>query len=844
MARSNSDLMIIKSDDTPIPEEVLQGDTTPGSGTSSSSAGGSELRRRKGKGKSKKTIARTPEETKDLLQRLQAQDEAREEERRATGRSLVPYVLGRWLFLRGLAAVYLVAFASLYVQLPGLLGHDGILPADVWLRRNADHFGDTKWMAVPTVFWLTQKWMTVDAAMQLTCLLGMVLSSLVLLCDLAISPVFFLLWGGYLSLLNVGSTFLSFQWDILLVETGFIAIFLAPFWSSKLKRYSVDAPPSPVFVWLVRWLLFRLMFASGVVKLSSGCPTWWGLTALHYHYETQCIPTSVAWYAHHLPDCVQRLCVAIMFVIEVVVPFWFLIPNRLLLRTAALLQIILQVVIMLTGNYTFFNYLTIILSMTLLDDAFLNSFIPSRHKLYSTKAEQRSGLKTWLGYLLVVSVTAYFVAAYGFVVNGSAWDLSIPPNKANSKPFIKLRFNPTQWNLFLSWAVLLALAGGFLFFLIYSLLQIVQYFVGSIEEEGEERTSGAQSAAMTDEHPSSKKNKKRNKNKTSTEPVANEKRGTGSKSKKPQSMWRVFGRGLWRSTKAVNAVTFAFLIFSASTVPFSRLHQQSPKQDLVPALFRNVYDLTDGFHIVSNYGLFARMTQTRPEIIVEGSIDGKTWLPYEFPYKVGATNRTPPFIAPHQPRLDWQMWFAALGNYQNNPWFVNFLAKLFHNSSDVLQLLENNPFPDQPPKRIRARLFEYEFTKPLNGSLLTDLYASFYNHHLINEKVYTVNKNPKFKPYPSMPNKEWWTRAANSSSYLTLSQFPNENVEKFLAGYGWSSKPLPSDDLWEKTNTKGTSSPMVNMERWLLRRLHPALSGWLFLIVSVVVAFSVLLILI
>ena len=115
--------------------------------------------------------------------------------------------------------------------------------------------------------------------------------------------------------------------------------------------------------------------------------------------------------------------------------------------------------------------------------------------------------------------------------------------------------------------------------------------------------------------------------------------------------------------------------------------------------------------IVNSYGLFAVMTTERPEIVVEGSNDGATWLAYEFPYKPGDLRRAPPIVAPHQPRLDWQMWFAALGNYQSNRWFVGFMLRLLQGEPSVQRLLQYNPFPKAPPKYIRARLYQYHFTK-------------------------------------------------------------------------------------------------------------------------------------
>jgi hypothetical protein len=114
--------------------------------------------------------------------------------------------------------------------------------------------------------------------------------------------------------------------------------------------------------------------------------------------------------------------------------------------------------------------------------------------------------------------------------------------------------------------------------------------------------------------------------------------------------------------------------------------------------------------IVNGYGLFAVMTTSRPEIVVEGSNDGATWLGYEFKYKPGNVKRCPSWVEPHQPRLDWQMWFAALGNNRNNPWVVSFMLRLLQGSPEVVALLANNPFPKAPPRYLRAQVYEYRFT--------------------------------------------------------------------------------------------------------------------------------------
>jgi hypothetical protein len=123
-----------------------------------------------------------------------------------------------------------------------------------------------------------------------------------------------------------------------------------------------------------------------------------------------------------------------------------------------------------------------------------------------------------------------------------------------------------------------------------------------------------------------------------------------------------------------------------------------------------LYVWFEPFRIFDSYGLFANMTLTRPEIILEGSNDGKAWQDYEFKFKPGDLKRRPGFVAPCQPRLDWQMWFAALEDVQHNPWVVGLEWQLLQNSPSTTNLLARNPFPDKPPKLIRAELYQYHFT--------------------------------------------------------------------------------------------------------------------------------------
>jgi len=320
---------------------------------------------------------------------------------------------------------------------------------------------------------------------------------------------------------------MGYQWDFLLLEVGFLAIFLKPVFAR---------------VWLLRWLLFRLMFESGSVKLLSHDATWRNLTALAVHYETQPLPTPIAWYMFQAPLWFQKMSTAFVFGAELGLPLLMFGPRRLK-QIAALGTILLQILIILTGNYTFFNYLAIALCLFLLDDALL-SFL-----------------------------------------------------KRTAQPRKPVRANRTVS------IVLVA------FVLVISLTQLLGMF----------------------------------------------------------NFW-------------------------------------------TPQIANDIATRTSPFGLVNEYGLFANMTTHRPEISIEGSNDGVEWQPYVFRDKPGPLNRAPAWVAPDQPRLDWQMWFAALGNYRENPWLLRFMQRLLEGSTPVIQLLDHNPFDGKPPKYVRAMEYEYHFT--------------------------------------------------------------------------------------------------------------------------------------
>src|SRR5712692_8249886 len=288
------------------------------------------------------------------------------------GPSLAPasHLLTRWVFLRLLGLIYLIAFASLAVQITGLVGSQGIVPAARFLDAVRAHFGPERYWEFPTLAWLGAS----DAFLRGLTLGGAALS-LLLIAGVATAPVLVALWVLYVSLNVVGQDFLMFQWDGLLLEAGFLAIFLAPF--QFLPRLRREREPSRAVLWLLRFLAFRLVVSSGLAKLVSRDPTWRNLTALNYHYETQPLPTPLGWYARQLPVEFQKFCVAVMFFVEIVVPFLVFAPRRLRFFGVGAM-IFLQVLIALTGNYTFFNLLTIALCLLLFDDAALGRMVPRR----------------------------------------------------------------------------------------------------------------------------------------------------------------------------------------------------------------------------------------------------------------------------------------------------------------------------------------------------------------------------------------------------------------------------------------------------------------------------------
>ncbi|KAM4747835.1 lipase maturation factor 2 isoform 2-T2 [Rhinophrynus dorsalis] len=555
--------------------------------------------------------------------------------------------LARSAFLWGMSGIYLFAFLSLYTQIPGLYGREGILPAWKMLRFT----GKGLWEQLkdsPTLLWLGPRLgLDTEQGMELICVLGTLLSlgALLFTC-LRDSLIFLLLWVLYLSLYQVGQVFLYFQWDSLLLEAGFLAVLVAPLHSLRWKT-SVWSPHDGMTFWLIRWLLFRLMFASGVVKLTSRCPTWWGLTALTYHYETQCIPTPAAWFAHQLPVWFHKLSVVATYVIEIGVPWLFFLPFRRIQLFSFYAQVLLQVLIILTGNYNFFNLLTLVLCCSLLDDQHLT--FSKRSKKTQPRGAGRLFSLSSLALLLELAVYGllifWTVKHFDFQIN---WD----------KHYVDSRTAFTYHD-FQQWLRTITFPSIWM----------------AVASLGWEILNGMYRSAAV--------------------------RGM---------FWK-----LWSTLQWVIFSCTVVAMFTVSLVPYTYIEFESNGQ-LLPSVHR-MFELVDRYQLANSYGLFRRMTGVggRPEVVVEGSYDKQKWTEIEFMYKPGNISAAPQVITPHQPRLDWQMWFAALGHHSQSPWFISFVHRLLQGNNDVIQLVQNDkslyPFHSQPPIYIRAQLYKYWFTE-------------------------------------------------------------------------------------------------------------------------------------
>lgn len=451
------------------------------------------------------------------------------------------YELTRWLLLRLLGFVYSAAFASLVWQLLPLLGGRGLTPAAAYVARASAAAGSgwAAFLAQPSLFFATG---ASDATLLACGWLGLALS-VALLFGATNAALMFALWALYRSFLSVGQIWYGYGWELLLVETGFVAMFLCPL-RSVSPFPAAGAPLAPI--WLMRWLGCRVMLGAGLIKLR-GDACWRELTCLDFHFETQPLPNPLSPLFHFLPHGVHAGGVLFNHLCELLLPLFVFAP-RWLRAPAGALMIAFQLVLILSGNLSFLNWLTIVPLIACFDDRQLARLAPRR-------------LAAW-------------AAAAG----------------ARTRP------------------------------------------------------------------------------------------------------------------QAIASGLFAVLVALLSLSPIENM--LSPRQRMNAAF--------EPLMLVNSYGAFGGVGRARPELIIEGTRDpdpgpSARWQAYEFPAKPGDVRRRPAIVSPLQPRLDWQIWFAAMARAEDEPWMLHLVWKLLHADRGVRSLLARDPFGDVPPRYVRVMRYRYRF---------------------------------------------------------------------------------------------------------------------------------------
>ena len=476
------------------------------------------------------------------------------------------HFIARWLFLRALGLIYFSAFFALLFQVRGLIGSQGILPAADYLQA-VRGLGVLRFWYTPTLLWFSSN----DRLLMALCWIGLI-ASIVLVANVWPRAMLVVCFLCFLSFVSAAQDFSGYQSDGMLLEAGFLSLFLAP--SGLYPGLGRKQPPVRAAMLLLLWEWFRIYFQSGVVKLESGDPTWRNLTAMYEYYQNGPLPTWIGWYLQHLPHWFHIASAAMTLVMELVLVWMAFLPGRW--RTACFFIVtVWQVVVIATANYAFLNYLVLALAILLLDDAFLQGFMPLR------------------------------------------------------------------WR-------------------------------GSVDEKALHAR-----CAKIDEPPASD---------TKTEPLT-----------------RFNSLSIVRS--GLNAVTLTWA-FYATFVPLVQMFWRDAPLPAKPVAW------LEPFRIANQYGLFAVMTPHRYEIEFQGSNDGEHWVTYPFRYKPQKLEERPRIYAPYQPRFDWNLWFASLGSWQQNPIVPRTEELLLENDRAVLGLFAGNPFPSAPPRVVRAVLWQYWFSSP------------------------------------------------------------------------------------------------------------------------------------
>ena len=461
------------------------------------------------------------------------------------------YWLTRFVLLRWMGFVYVIAFYVAARQLVPLVGENGLTPANIYFKHVVEYYGSSQnaFLNMPSIFWINCS----DTWLRVVPWIGVVISCVVL-AGYANALMMTLLWIFYVSIVQVGQTWYGYGWEIQMSETGFLCIFLCPLLDPR--PFPLRPPPWQI-IFLFRWLIVRIMLGSALIKLR-GDSCWRDLTALYYHFETQPIPNPVSRGFHFLPHPILQFGVIWTFVVELVAPFFCFWP-RWGRYIAATIIISFQFTLIVSGNLSFFNWLTILPALACFDDYFWRGLMPNFLKSYAMEAR-------------LVAKPSLPMTCVVWVVTGLIVLLSIQP-------------------------VLNLVAPG---------------------AAGQEMNASF-----------------------------------------------------------------------------------------------------DPLHLVNTYGAFGSVGRERPVIVFEGtdSANPETATDWkEYPY-VGSPwdpKLRPPQIAPYQPHLDWQLWFAAMASPEDYPWTWNLVWKLLHNDPATLGLFAGNPFPDHPPRYVRAVLYTYHFARPGN----------------------------------------------------------------------------------------------------------------------------------
>jgi hypothetical protein len=470
-------------------------------------------------------------------------------------------LLPRWIFLRALGLIYYSAFFSLVFQIRGLIGPQGILPANEYLQAVAERFGHVGYWYAPTLLWFSGSAHMVTGI----CWVGMI-ASLLLVLNFWPRGMLAICFVCFLSFVSAARDFSAYQSDGMLLEAGFIAMFLAP--RGWRPGWGETQSPSRASLFLLVWECFRIYFESGVAKIMGGDPQWRNFTALDEYYQNGPLPTWIGWHMQHLPHWFHAATTFVTLALELGLVWMMFLPRRLRILCFFIVTP-WQIGIILSANYTFLNYLVLALGFLLLDDRFLVRFLPQH----------------WKNHFLTRKETKPLAA----------------PNPAQDwRETLRVQAE----------AVKLAVSAVLLTWIFY--------------------------------------------------------------------------------------VTLAEMVWMVRPVPLPT----TPVAALEP------------FRIANSYGLFAVMTRVRYEIEFQGSEDGQTWFVYPFRFKPQDPAQAPGVYAPYQPRFDWNLWFASLSSWRQEPIVLHTEQSLLRGDADVLSLFAGNPFPHAPPRQVRAVLWQYWFTTP------------------------------------------------------------------------------------------------------------------------------------